>query len=37
MPNELARFRLINVKLYYNEEGKHNNVENELLDNEFGT
>ena len=35
MPNEPARFRLTNIKPYYNEEGKYNNIKNEHSNNKF--
>ena len=37
MPNKPAQFRLINVKSYYNEKSKYNNIKNKLLDNKFKT
>ena len=33
--NEFAKFQLINIKLYYNEENKYNNIKNKFLNNEF--
>jgi len=29
--NEFAKFQLINVKLYYNEKSKYNNIKNKFL------
>ena len=29
------QFRLINIKLYYNEKNKYNNIKNKFLNNKF--
>ena len=33
--NKFAQFQLINIKLYYNEENKYNNIKNKFLNNKF--
>jgi len=33
--NKFVKFRLINIKLYYNKKSKYNNIENKFLDNKF--
>ena len=35
MLNKPTQFQLINIKLYYNEKNKYNNIENKFLNNKF--
>ena len=35
MLNKFVKFQLINIKLYYNEKNKYNNIENKFLNDKF--